>query len=240
MITSIQGALILEANGFTLKDAYIALKNEACETCGEPGFFIYMITCERVCFMCLYSRFRCEPLEMVGSAHDSHKMPRPDLRLAPSVVVRRGWRYGMPLFCGHSHAEDPRRECRWERNESCTRFWDAKDLSWHQQRLIVSEKYNRGRAARIFASFLVCVRVPLAKDWRHEDDHETGLCMGSLNGSEKTTWREDWASKRESLCREGQILIDGLLSAATTDESVRAQLQPVLWRAILGQIKPQH
>ena len=47
-MTSIRGALILEACGFTLNDAYITLNDETCATCVHQGRFIYIITCERV------------------------------------------------------------------------------------------------------------------------------------------------------------------------------------------------
>lgn len=114
--------MTLEANSFSLNDAYITLSDDTCATCDKRGGYIYLITCERVCSKCLIEVPRWKPrVDIVKDWNDSY----PDPRRVPSVVGRPGT-YGTPggyASPGSRYRDFP---YEWVRKHFSSRFWDSK------------------------------------------------------------------------------------------------------------------
>ncbi|KAG6354443.1 hypothetical protein INS49_004460 [Diaporthe citri] len=153
----IRGALTLEANSFTLNDAYITLSDEACATCRQRGGFIYLITCERVCSLCLIEVPRWKPRVSVQRDWNLFGAPYPHPKLTPSAIGRPGV-YG--TAGGYQRPFGAIRTMRnfWIVKNAPSRFWDAKHCDRvRQARGIQSFKGSVWYASQLFVS----VSVPL-------------------------------------------------------------------------------
>lgn len=160
--------MTLEANSFTLNDAYITLSDEACATCRQRGGFIYLITCERVCSKCLIEVPRWKPRVSVEKEWNLLGDPYPNPELTPSAIGRPGI-YG--TLRGYQRPFVPVRAHRnlWILKNLTSRFWDAE----HCGRAHIGCGVQDFNGTAWFASALfVSVSVPLVDHERREMDEE--------------------------------------------------------------------
>lgn len=61
-----------------------ALNEPRCESCGDFGGYIYLLTCRRVCFLCFYEKQDYFPL-LISEAERKYGVPRRLLTSLPSV-----------------------------------------------------------------------------------------------------------------------------------------------------------
>lgn len=159
--------MTLEANSFTLNDAYITLSDESCATCGKRGGFIYLITCERVCFECMLENRRWKPREEVDEEWEYFGAPYTNPRLAPSVMTRPGL-YGTPGGYYRHYVSSPRTSSNaWVSKKLCSRLWDTK-LCDHKGSLHWIKSYSH--TPWFVTPFFVSVSVPLVQSDRRDID----------------------------------------------------------------------
>lgn len=146
--SSIRGALTLEADSFSLNDAYITLSDENCTTCCGRAGFIYLITCERVCSECLIQVARWKPRVDVDAHWNTFGNPYPHPTLTPSAIGRPGiygtaGGYRRIFVLGRSY------HSQWVLKNLSSRFWDAKHCGYAHRSLGV-QAYNNLRQRSSF------------------------------------------------------------------------------------------
>ncbi|KAF7563541.1 hypothetical protein G7046_g598 [Stylonectria norvegica] len=60
----IRAILSIEATSFSCTTLYETLRTSECEVCGRFGGYLYLLTCQRVCFMCYDTDWRYSPVAM--------------------------------------------------------------------------------------------------------------------------------------------------------------------------------
>ncbi|KAH7150407.1 hypothetical protein B0J13DRAFT_288384 [Dactylonectria estremocensis] len=84
------GALTIKSGAWiTFRRLYEKLCTRDCETCGDFGGYLYLITCKRVCFICLVEDKRYLPLDP-GHATDEYGFDRHTLRMLPRMAQVQG------------------------------------------------------------------------------------------------------------------------------------------------------
>lgn len=138
--------MTLEANNFSLNDAYITLSDDTCATCNKRGGYIYLITCERVCSKCLIDVPRWKPRVDIDKDLGRFGKRHPDPGRVPSVVGRPGT-YGTPGGYAVPWTRYRDLPYEWVRKRFSSRFWDAKHcgdeqpyygVGWHASACFVS------------------------------------------------------------------------------------------------------
>lgn len=166
--------MTLEANSFSLNDAYITLSDDTCTTCDKRAGYIYLITCERVCSKCLIEVPRWKPRVDIDKDWDKFGEPYPDPRRVPSAVGRPGT-YGTPggyAVPGGRYRDFP---YEWVRKHFSSRFWDSKHCGDEQPYYGAPAYFRTGWLA---SACFVSVSVPLVDRTNSESLRKIGPSDG--------------------------------------------------------------